>query len=268
MVSNSSIIAIVVVMILSVAIPLGMLFFLKNKYEIGVRAFFFGCIAFILFPGMLEQLFHSVVQFTPLWDILTNNILLYAIYGGVAAGFFEETARFIVMNNILTKEREEPHTALMYGAGHGGMEAIFIVGSAMVNNLIYANLINAGKSDILLANLPANQVDTMTNALNQLVSAKWYDFFTGIIERIPAIAIHISLSILIWIAIVRIKPYFYLIAVFIHALVDGLMVIVSSKLSDTAHPVLFTEIFIFVEGIIVVSYAIYMWKKYLAPAKK
>ena len=54
-------------------------------------------------------------------------IKLYALYGGLAAGLFEETGRLLAFRFIL-----KPHTAritaLSYGIGHGGIEAFWVMG--------------------------------------------------------------------------------------------------------------------------------------------
>ena len=41
----------------------------------------------------------------------------------------------------------------MYGAGHGGFEAIYLLGITSINNIIYSVLINSGRTDMLTSSL-------------------------------------------------------------------------------------------------------------------
>lgn len=61
------------------------------------------------------------------------------------AGLFEETGRFLAMRYVLKKEHGNAHNALMYGAGHGGLEMFVILSLGMINNLIYSVMINLGR---------------------------------------------------------------------------------------------------------------------------
>ena len=70
--------------------------------------------------------------------VIRGNIWLYALYGGLMAGLFEETGRYLAFSFALKKYRAKNVNALMYGAGHGGFEAIVIVGLTMINNIVWS----------------------------------------------------------------------------------------------------------------------------------
>jgi uncharacterized membrane protein YhfC len=53
-----------------------------------------------------------------------SHTWLYAVLGALLAGLFEETGRFIAFKFLL-KKRTDRKTAISYGIGHGGFEAIF-----------------------------------------------------------------------------------------------------------------------------------------------
>ena len=105
--------------------------------------FLIGALFFPVFAMMLEPLLHIVALKSPLGAVMQNNIWVFGLYGGLAAGLFEETGRLVAFKMVLRNE-ESPVTALSYGLGHGGMEAFLLVGMAMVNNLLLGMLLMGG----------------------------------------------------------------------------------------------------------------------------
>ena len=100
---------------------------------------------------VLEQVFHFViVKLTG--NVLLDNIWLYAIYGGLAAGLFEETGRLAAMG-LCMKKRLDKQNAIMYGIGHGGIEAILIAGLSGISNIISAILVNSGMLPTILGSV-------------------------------------------------------------------------------------------------------------------
>jgi uncharacterized membrane protein YhfC len=69
------------------------------------------------------------------------------LYGGLAAllaGVFEETGRFLAFKFLL-KKRTGRKTAISYGIGHGGFEAVFLLVFTGIQYLTYISLINSGQ---------------------------------------------------------------------------------------------------------------------------
>jgi uncharacterized membrane protein YhfC len=89
----------------------------------------------LLFAFVLEQIVHSIVLTSPAGTKIQGSIWLMALYGGLMAGLFEETGRFLAFKTILRSKRNNDANALMYGAGHGGFEAMMILGITMISNL-------------------------------------------------------------------------------------------------------------------------------------
>ena len=87
-------------LILSFALPIGLLVFLRRRTGVKVTVFLIGGATFFLFAMVLEQLLHTVVL-SAAGEALTANIWLYALYGGLAAGLFEETGRYVAMKFFL-----------------------------------------------------------------------------------------------------------------------------------------------------------------------
>ena len=237
-----------------------LMLYYKFKYHTKITTFLIGAATFILFALVLEQLMHVLVLFkSPVGDKIQNNIWLYALYGGLAAGVFEETGRLIAMKFLLKKKHGKPHTALMYGAGHGGIEALLVGGLSLVSNLIYSFLINAGQEQMLLSQVPAEQQETVQASFNQLKAASPALSAAILAERVTAVTLHIALSVLVWTAVVKKKPPMYLLAICLHFLLDATAVLFKDKV-----PIAVLELLLFVTSVLAALLAYAVWKKHLA----
>jgi uncharacterized membrane protein YhfC len=202
----------------SFLLPFGLIIYGKKRYSIHISSIAVGALVFFVFVLVLESLFHLyVLKVNPATKVLMENSWLFAIYGGLAAGVFEETGRFIAFKFFLKKQREWKD-GFAYGIGHGGIEAIILAGFGAISNLIYCVVINKGNFDSLIGSkLPANTGEQLKNSL---INTHWTLFFASGIERCFAITIQIALSILVLYAIKNRKYIFFLFAILIHALID------------------------------------------------
>lgn len=254
-VSTASIIAITVSLVVSVGLPIALCIIIRRKTRARVSSFFIGAATFVVFALILEQILHIVV-FTTTGTALTGNIWLYALYGGLAAGVFEETGRYLAMK-LCMKKNLNKQNAIMYGAGHGGIEAILLVGVAGVSNLVIALMINSGV--LTAAFLEKSGLDAFTYqlAMSQLAALgttpSWQFYMSGV-ERISAIMIHISASYLVYLAVKNKKLPCYLLAVLLHFLIDALAVISAAYLSIAA-----VELLMF---LLAGTFALAMWRMY------
>lgn len=225
-VSGGTMAVLVLNMLLGIGIPVGLCIFLRKKFKCSLAAFFVGCGVMLLFALVLEQIVHGIVLFSPAGKVIRGNLWLYALYGGLMAGLFEETGRFLAMKLILKKQRENPCNALMYGAGHGGFEVFYILCFGMLNNLIYSLMINFGKAEVLLQGLdPANQ-EALRGAFESLATASPLLFLAAPVERLAAVILQLSLSVLVWKAVEG-KIGWYLLAIALHFAVDAAAVLIS-----------------------------------------
>ena len=235
----SSILAILFTLVFSIVFPIGLMLYFR-KIGGKWRTFLIGAVTFILFAMILESILHNLLFLTPLWAILQGNIWLYGLYGGLAAGIFEETGRLLAFKRFLKNERE-PITALSYGIGHGGVEAILTVGLTMVNNLVLAAMVSAGS-----ATDPA-----VLELAEQLTATPAGMFLWSAFERFGAIILHLSLSVLVF-AAVRVpgKKRLFPAAILTHAALDFIVVV-----SNTYLPVAATEIIVLAFAVIVALFA-------------
>lgn len=193
--------------------------FLRKQHP-GFIPVLLGCAVFILFVLILEALMHNLVLTNPgIKGFFDKNIWAYALYGGLAAGIFEETGRFLVFRFLMKKKTEWKH-GVAYGIGHGGIEAILLVGLSFINLIVYAVLINTGNFDAMTAALPKASADALIAVKNSLIGDAWWIYALGGIERLCTMAIQIALSILVLYAVVNRKFLFYVLAVLLHAAID------------------------------------------------
>ena len=127
-----------------------------------------GAGTFIVFALVLESIMHQIVLKGPYGLSITGNTLLFALYGGLAAGIFEETGRFLAMKFLMKKEPTAPLPGIAYGAGHGGAEMLIIFGFTMISSLVMAIMINTGQTDALFAQAPEDAAALLQTQLDSL----------------------------------------------------------------------------------------------------
>ncbi len=195
--------------------PFAAMLFLKKRGG-SWSSFFVGAGIFVLFAMVLESAMHNVVLLaTPLGAVLQKNIWLYGLYGGLAAGVFEETGRLAAFR-LLIKNQRGRVTALSYGVGHGGCEAALLLSLTYISNLA---LLSAARSG---AALPQEA----QAAVSQLAELPAAAFLWGGMERVSAIALHMALSVLVFAAATQPgKRGLFFAAVLLHAAVDFLAVV-------------------------------------------
>lgn len=209
-------------------LPAGLFFLLYKKRNAAVLPFFLGCGSFFVFAMVLEQLLHMVVllKLGSISELLKENLWLYALYGGLAAGIFEETGRLLAMKCFM-KGPARREDALMYGVGHGGMEAVLILGIPSINNLFSAILLNSGKFVSSLAD--DSNVQQVLEQLSPLWTLPSWQFFLGGAERIMAVCMHLALSLIVYRAVKEKKCwYLYPCAILLHAAVNMVVVLIAN----------------------------------------
>lgn len=215
-------------LIVSFALPIGLFVYAKKKLGAKTAPFFIGCGVFFVMVLMLEAAIHRIV-FQLAGEALTGSVILYAVYGGLMAALFEETGRYIAMR-FLVKPMDFPN-AFMYGAGHGGMEAMLLCGVASISNIASAVMINSGTMSAQLATLDAKRAADTAAALSALWTTPSLTFFAGGVERIIAVVLHLSLSILVFQSIRKKSQKDLLNAYLFHFVIDSLSVLLSAVAS-------------------------------------
>lgn len=216
MVSIGSIISMGITLLICFAVPLILLWVIRRRYQASLKSFLVGMIAFIIATQILEAPINAYFllfnETTVQW--FASHSMVYALYGGFMAGLFEETARYLSYKWVL-KKQTRIQDSLSYGVGHGGIEAMLIVGTTYINNLVLSLMINQG----FIENLGLS-TELQETVVTQLTQVSPILFSLAGYERLMTLIIQIGLSVIVFKAIRERKIRYYVIAILIHALLD------------------------------------------------
>ena len=211
-----------------ILIPAVLLIIFKIKTKAPIAPVIAGAVTFFLFAIVLKSpLAYLLYQFDgPVSEAINSSPLLYYMIAGLLAGIFEETGTFLAFKTALKKD-DGKINSLAYGIGHGGFESIYIAVSVL-SFIPLGIMINSGDTAQLTQGLSQESEAAAIQQISQYASMTTEYALLSIIERISAIAIHISLSVLVFKA-AREKSRFWLypLAVLIHALIDFSLVLSS-----------------------------------------
>lgn len=225
-----------------IILPVLLGFWLTRRFKLSWKLFLAGALTFIAsqvlhipFLYGLTALFSNGTLPSPpaAWNTIFNAVLL-----GLMAGIFEETARFILYKFFL-KKAVTWQEGVLVGAGHGGVEAIIL---GIVGTFSIINMVVMQNMDLSAMGLPADQLELA----KQQVAAFWespaYMGLLGLLERIGAVCLHISLSVMVLYSVVYKKPGWFWFAILWHASVDAAAVYLLPVIGAVA-----------VEGVVVVT---------------
>lgn len=207
MISTAQMLAIAFSAAVGLLLPIALVLIWRKKTRAPLSAALVGAVVFFLFAMVLEQIFHRMVL-VPGGYVLTHP-WAYVLYGALAAGVFEETGRLVGFK-LLLKKRTGRETGVMYGLGHGGMEAILLCGLTMTTYLVLA--VQAGSGAELGDYGEAVALIAATPAAMLAISG---------VERLIAICFHTALSVLVFQAAFRPgRLWLYPAAIGLHAGLD------------------------------------------------
>lgn len=220
--STTAIVLMFLSALICIAVPVVSAVVLHQKKGAAIVPFFIGCGIFILFSQVLERLLHSVALKS---SFITDNLWMYAIYGGLAAGVFEEVGRWVAFRYLIKDRR--PQNALMYGLGHGGAEAILLLSANMITYAVIAiSAMNGGVEAVS----QAMGGTTQAQALLRIIATVTPELILwGLVERLVAMTLHVSLSVAVYAAVARRRISWLFIAIGVHAFVDAAVLIIHSK---------------------------------------
>jgi len=214
--------------LLLIAMPLALGAYLVRHFKTGWSLFLIGAATFVL-SQVLHIPFntHVLAPFMVQLGFETSSGPGLALAGaavllGLSAGVFEEGARWLVYRFWIRTARTWPK-GVVFGSGHGGGEAL-ITGLIAMATLIQ---LTALRGQDLAALVPAEQLA----AAQAQVEAYWglpgWLFFFSAVERASALAVQITLAVIVLQAFLRPRGGLWLLAAIgWHALVDAVAVFV------------------------------------------
>lgn len=206
---------------LMIAMPLGLGIYLARALRQRWRLFLIGAATFLgsqilhipfnawILSPLLSRL--GIVQPWKGW-----SLVLAAVALGLSAGIFEEGARYLVLRRWLRDARTWGQT-VMFGAGHGGAEAV-----ALGLLALYALFQAMAYRDADLSSLVSpDQLGAAQAQLRAYWTAPPSLVILGSLERAIALCVQVSLAVIVLQAVVRRNLAWLGLAVAWHALVDA-----------------------------------------------
>lgn len=210
---------------LMIALGLGVGAWVVQRYRTPWSLYGVGALAFIL-----SQVFHipfnsyilapSLERAGVMGSSSTGALLLIAAAYGLSSGVFEEGTRYLVFR-FWRKDIRTWRLALMYGAGHGGIEAVLLG----ILSLAAAIQLIAIRSADLATLVPPEQLPLAQAQVQAFWNARWYDALLGALERSATIPVHLALSILVLQAFKRKNLAWLVLAIVAHAGVNALALV-------------------------------------------
>jgi uncharacterized membrane protein YhfC len=219
MISTPIVAAFAVFAALSIIWPVAIFVICRRRMTLAGRNILIGAGVFFVFSQVLEKAMHLyLLQLNPAtatW--LNGSAIVYALYGCLAAALFEEIGRYLGMR-LLVRPTGNPGTAVAYGIGHGGLEAILIGSVTGLSLFVYAILLNSGHFDALLGQgVPPKALVQLRAGLQHQTMMP---LLLGSAERLGAMLCQIGLSLVVWRAVERRRLAWLGLAVVLHAAID------------------------------------------------
>ena len=222
-ISTASIMGMMFSLIASIGLPITLGIIVYKKTHAKVSSCFIGAGIFVVSALILEQILHVIILAIT-GAALQNHVLLYGLYGGLAAALFEETGRLVAMKFFM-KNSIDKGNALMYGVGHGGVEAVLLVGLVYVNNIVTSVMINTGGMQLTMEQLDPALQEATYQQLQPLWQSPAYMFYMAGVERVAAVVLQICLSVLVYKCVKTGRKKFYAGAILLHFVVDFVTVV-------------------------------------------
>lgn len=231
MVGMKTVVAVCITLFISLLLPLVVyvIYGIRNPKKGVWEAWLLGAAGFFVMQIIIRTPILNVLSLNQSFlDFAKNHYVMYCFDLALTAALFEVVGRYLVakvMSKKLTFER-----SFAAGLGHGGIEAIIIVGMAYINNIIYIALINTGGFDSLVAQSAGLGVDisSLVAVKDALIGTKSYIFLLAGYERILTMIAHVALSMLVCYFVSRKKDLTgILICLALHFVMDFVSSVVS-----------------------------------------
>jgi uncharacterized membrane protein YhfC len=229
MVSSVTIAFIIFSLFLIFGFTIGLVVYLCVVRKASFVAVLVGALVFLVFQLLTRIPLLQVISQMEWYQAMAASLPLLAIFLSVTAALFEETGRYLAFRYVL-KNRLETKNAVAYGVGHGGFEAIVLVGLTYINNLVICLAINSGTYDTTIGPALGASAEMVKN---QFLTLPSHIFALGGIERFLTILVHIGLSVLVYYAVRYRMPRFYLYALLAHTLLNFGVVLISQAPGGT-----------------------------------
>ncbi len=209
---------------LMIGMPTALAIYLTRRWMLGGRIWWAGAATFILsqvghipFNLAMSKLLNQtgLVAWSP-----TAQLIFNAVFLGLSSGIFEEGMRYLVLR-WWAKDARSWRKGVLFGAGHGGAEAIIIGAYVLYGFFQMAALRNTDLAKLI----PANQLALVQSQVTTYWNLTWYGSLLGALERFFAIPAQIVLAVMVIQVFTRKHIRWLFLAIGYHALSDASAVI-------------------------------------------
>lgn len=203
--------------LLMILFPVALAVVLRRRVQVPWFLFLVGTATFIGSQAVHLPLNHWLTDLGALpHSMLEGRRWQTALLMGLTAGLCEETARAV--GYALLRRWRRFEDGLMMGLGHGGIEAMIFGGVLTAATL--SSLLALSKVDLNTLHLSAEQLAAVNRQLEVFTASPFYAALP-LVERILAVGLHVTLSMLVWRAFERRNPFYFVLAIIYHMAVDA-----------------------------------------------
>lgn len=176
----------------ALVLPIAAAVWLAVKRKGYLKPILLGVLTFFLFQVATRIPLLQIVLGKSVWFSLFSMTqpVLYALFLGATAALFEEGGRWIIMT-VLMDNKHRLNDGIAFGVGHGGFEAVLLVGI----NALYSLITNG-----------ASSMPWLTSA--------------GGIERVFTMVVQIAFSVMVLKSVALKRPLWLLLAFALHTFID------------------------------------------------
>lgn len=214
--------------VFEIVFPLVVGFYIHRRYGARWKLFVYGALVFFLSQMLTRIPLVQVAQSLLAPTLQSSQTFLYIWLGvlSLTAGIFEEIGRYVGYRVWLKRDRTW-EAGLMYGAGHGGLESMLLVGGLALLGLV--NIIAISMMTPAQLNLPPEQLAQFEAARQQIAAIEWWMPLLGAYERFITIFFHIALSILVLQTFLRNSMVWLVSAILLHGAVNFIVVVLAQQ---------------------------------------
>ena len=210
--------------LLMILMPILMGRWIRRRRGAGWGLFGIGAVTFVL--SQVGHIPFNWLILQKLEWITGENLIVLTLFLGISSGAFEEVARYLAYR-FWAREARSWGRGLMLGAGHGGIEAIFLGVIGLLNLTVLLGLDN-GYFQGLLASVPEDQLYLVDNQISALFDVPPMLALLGAVERLFALLLHLSASLLVMQVFVRKQLRWLGASIGWHAVFNGVAVYVAT----------------------------------------
>lgn len=219
-ISVASIVTISISVFIAILAPIVLMVVLYMRTHVKMINFFLGAAVCVLFTGLFSGgINHYLLEQNQQTAAFIQSVpAVAALYSCLSAGIIQESGRMAAFS-LSQKQDLSLGAAAAFGLGYITIDSMFFSSSGIIANLSVAVTLKTQGAQSMIDALPKSEQDAFSQSLLELVNTPALSFLSMGVERLTAMALQVSLSILIWmVALKLIRLYFFPISIALHAL--------------------------------------------------